>query len=82
MKTKQQLILSGAKAIKDEISVTLLIVSFVLICGVGLLEVFEKVKSTGPFMELFLTCGGLYFGRKLVKSKSIKTTEKVEEKQE
>lgn len=59
--------ISSAKAMKDEISLTLLIISFLLITGTGLLQVFKKIDSTGPFMELFLTCGGLYFGRRWVK---------------
>lgn len=59
--------ISSAKAMKDEISLTLLVISFLLIVGTGILQVFKKVDSTGPFMELFLTCGGLYFGRSWVK---------------
>ena len=64
----------ASKALKEEISLTLMVISFLLIVGVGILQVLKKVESTGPFMELFLTCCGLYFGRKWVKS--AKTEEK------
>jgi hypothetical protein len=47
----------------------------------GVLQVFEKVKSTGPFMELFLTCCGLYFGRQWVK-KDIKIKAEAEKETE
>ena len=65
-------ILKASKAIKAEISLTLMAISYVLIVGTGILQVLKKVDSTGPFMELFLTCCGLYFGRSWVK-KDIKT---------
>ena len=67
-------ITKGARALKQEISLTLMVLSFLLIVGVGILQVLKKVESTGPFKELFLTCCGLYFGRKWVKS--TKTEEK------
>lgn len=55
---------------KTEISVTLLIVSFILIMVTGILQVFKRVDTTGPFMELFLTCCGLVFGHSWIKSQS------------
>ncbi len=75
-------IVSSAKAIKEEISLSLLIVSFILIMVTGILQVFKRVDSTGPFMNLFLTCGGLYFGRSWVKqtANNKENEEKVNEK--
>lgn len=61
-------VISSAKAMKEEISMTLMVISFFLIVLAGGLEIFEKTKSTGPFMELFGTCCGLYFGRTGVKA--------------
>ena len=72
-----------ATAIKQEISFTLMVLSFGFITLVGFLEVFEKVKSTGPFMELFGTCCGLYFGRTGVKAYvAYQKNKKIEEKKE
>lgn len=68
-------IIKGAKAIKAEISLTLMVLSFLLIVGTGICQVLKKIDSTGPFMELFLTCCGLYFGRSWVKQ-GAKTKEK------
>lgn len=65
----------ASKALKEEISLTLMVISFLLIVGAGVLQVLKKVESTGPFMELFLTTCGLYFGRSWVKQ-SAKTKEK------
>ncbi len=74
----KELIVKSASAIKKEISFSLLVVSFVLIVCAGILQVFDLVRNTGPFMELFLTCVGLYFGRSYVKSKNIKQESKEE----
>lgn len=47
------------------ISLTLLIVTFAITSVLGVLEALEKVKSTGPFVEILLSFIALYFGRRL-----------------
>lgn len=74
----KKIMLTGAKAIKEEISLTLMLISFVLLSGAGILEVFGKVQTVGPFRELFGSCAALYFARKYNKDKNSK--EKTEEK--
>ncbi len=56
--------LSKMQTIKEHFSMSITAISFAMIVGTGLLQVFEKVKTTGPFMELFITCGSLYLGRR------------------
>ncbi len=71
-----------ARAFKRNTSFSLLLISFVLLVVCGVLQVADRVKSVGPFMELFLTCGGLYFGRSFIKSRVDSKEEKVDENEE
>lgn len=82
------MIKKAAKTFKDNVSVSFTLISFLLIVGTGLLQVFGKVESTGPFMELFGTCCGLYWGRRGVdafvnyQKEKAKKSEVTEEKSE
>lgn len=67
--------IASTKAVKNNLSFSLTVVSFLLISGAGVLQIFDKVKTAGPFMELFMTCAGLYLGRSYVKSKEPKVEE-------
>lgn len=49
---------------KRSVSLTMLVISCLFILVMGSLQVFEKVKTTGPFMELMYSCMALYFGRR------------------
>ncbi len=55
---------SDPKDGKPSVSLTILVVSFILLIIAGGLEIFEVTKSTGPFMELVLSAFALYFGRR------------------
>jgi hypothetical protein len=50
---------------EKSVSLTIMVVSFLLIVVFGALQCFEKVKDTGPFMELFIISVSLYYGRHL-----------------
>lgn len=60
------------------VSLTLLIISFMVLVVVGLLDVFRVVESVGVFLELFLSTGALYFGRTMVFNNKKYGTEKAE----
>lgn len=50
---------------QPSVSLTLMLVSFVVLLVIGVLDICSVVKSTGIFLELFLTTVGLYFGRRV-----------------
>lgn len=47
------------------VSLTLLVVSFILVCTLVTLDALGKVKSTSVSMEIFGFCVANYFGRRL-----------------
>lgn len=64
LQKSKDLVFNSMAQVRENFSLALTSISFCLIVVTGLLQVFEKIKSTGPFMELFITCGSLYLGRK------------------
>lgn len=56
----------------QSVSLTLLIVSFIALIIAGSLEMLEIAKSSAVFETLFITCSGLYFGRRVAISKDQK----------
>lgn len=50
---------------EKSVSLTLLIISFIILIGMGILQAFNVVQSIGPFMEIFITTVTLYFGRRI-----------------
>lgn len=59
-------------------SLTLVVWSFIVLVAVGVLQVFGKVSTTGPFLELFITCAALYFGRRVTFKGQVFASEKTE----
>ncbi len=57
--------LKDPKGEQKSVSVTILIVSFTLLVILGILQCFNVIKDTGPFMELFIVAVSLYYGRRL-----------------
>lgn len=53
------------KTEEKSVSLTLLVCSFILLVLVGVMQVLNKVTTTGPFAELFYSATALYFGRRL-----------------
>lgn len=47
----------------ESVSLTMLVIAFVLIITGGILQIFKIVESTSILMEVFVTCCALYFGR-------------------
>lgn len=47
------------------VSLTFLVISFVLLVGFSTANVLEYAKDPGPFLELFYACAALYFGRRV-----------------
>lgn len=47
------------------VSLTMLMLSGVLIITFGILQIFGKVQSVGPFDNMFWSSAALYFGRRL-----------------
>ena len=70
---------------KPSVSLTIMVISIIILITVGVMQVLDMVKSTGPFLEFTYSSMALYFGRKLnIGSKifSSDKAEKVEEKLE
>lgn len=65
------MLIKDPKDNKKSVSLTLLLLSFMFISTMGALQCFEKIKDTGPFMELYITSVSLYFGRRFDVSKFI-----------
>lgn len=59
------LMISDPKTGEKSVSLSLLMITFFLIVLAGGLEIAGVIKSTGVFLELFMTNAGLYFGRRL-----------------
>lgn len=47
------------------VSLTFLMISFLLAAGFSIASVLDQSKNPGPLMELFYACAALYFGRKM-----------------
>lgn len=73
------------KTKEESISLTLMLVTFLIVSVLGVLESLEKVKSTGPFVEILLSFIALYFGRRMTfkgQSYSADKAEEIKEKVE
>lgn len=57
--------LNDPKTQEKSVSLTILVYSFILLLVIGVLQVMNKVTTTGPFTELFYSSVALYFGRRL-----------------
>ena len=53
------------KTEKESISLTLMLVSFVILVVLSTLKALEHVNSVGAFQELFYATAALYFGRRV-----------------
>lgn len=60
----------------ESVSLTLLLISFAALIVAGVLEMFGKVDTVSIFEALFLTCSGLYWGRRIKLSKDTKELDK------
>lgn len=49
---------------KRSVSLTFATITFIAVLVSGTLEILEKVKSTGPFLELFYGTLGMYITRR------------------
>lgn len=65
---------------KKSVSLTGLVISFVLVTVLIVLNAFEKIKTVSNALELFGLCVGLYFSRKNI-SIGKKTVDLGEEKE-
>ena len=50
---------------KESVTMTFLVISFVLFAGAAVLTVAEVVNTTGSLSELFYASAALYFGRRI-----------------
>lgn len=50
---------------KPSVSLTLMLVSFILLVILSTLKALEHVNSVGAFQELFYATAALYFGRRV-----------------
>jgi len=53
------------KTDKKSVSLTFLVIAFVLLVGFTIAEALELTKLPGSFSELFYACAALYFGRRV-----------------
>lgn len=53
------------KTKSESVSLTLLLVSFLIACTAIGLNIAKVTENTSSSAELFMACAGLYFGRKL-----------------
>jgi hypothetical protein len=60
------------KTSQKSVSLTLLLISFIALLVGGGLEMFEVIKTVSVLENLFFTCAGLYFGRRINISKDNK----------
>lgn len=60
------------KTKSESVSLTLLLISFVLYVSFSITTIFEITSGIGPLSELFYFCVALYFGRRVkIGSKAI-----------
>lgn len=50
---------------KQSVTLTFLVVSFLLIAGFSVANVLDHAKDPEPLMQLFYACAALYFGRRV-----------------
>lgn len=50
---------------KQSVTLTFMVVSYILVTGFSVAVTLEKVPAAGPLMELFYACSALYFGRRV-----------------
>lgn len=50
---------------EPSVSLTFLMISFLLAAGFSIASVLDQSKNPGPLMELFYACAALYFGRRV-----------------
>jgi len=53
------------KTNKESVSLTLMLVSFVILVVLSTLKAMESVSNVGAFQELFYATAALYFGRRV-----------------
>ncbi len=59
-----KLLLLDPKSKQKSVSLTLVIISFILVVSAAGFQVAGKVDNVSVFFEMFLTTSGLYFGRR------------------
>lgn len=64
------------KTKKQSVSLTLLLIAFAALVVSGILEMFDVIETVSIFESLFLTCSGLYWGRRISLSKDKKELDK------
>lgn len=65
---------------KESVTLTFMVVSYILVTGFSVAVALEQSKTAGPLMELFYACAALYFGRRVtVNGKSFSGKEKASE---
>ena len=50
---------------KKSVSLTIMMVSFVLLLGFAVSSCLEYTKSPDPLLDIFYACAALYFGRRV-----------------
>jgi len=68
--------LTDPKDGKKSVSLTFVVITFVLVTGFSVGVAINKVEGIGPLMELFYACSALYFGRRLNIGNKIFSSEK------
>lgn len=61
---------------EESVSLTLLLITYSLLIVSGVLQIFKVVDDVSIFDTLFLTCSGLYWGRRIKLSKDTKELDK------
>lgn len=67
------------KTKKQSVSLTLMMISFVLLVILSTLKALEHVSSVGAFQELFYATAALYFGRRVNINNKLFSSEKEKE---
>lgn len=50
---------------KQSVTLTFMVVTFILVTGFSIAVALEQTKGIGPLMDLFYACSALYFGRRV-----------------
>ena len=72
------LYLNDPKDGKPSVSLSLLLVSFILAVGFGAAQALGKTQSMGPLLEIFYSMTCLYFGRRFTFKGQQYTSDKAE----
>ena len=82
MDLKKLWILDPEHSNRLSVSLTIMVVSILILVITGILQIFDLVKTTGPFMEFTYSSMALYFGRKLSSKGNIFSAEKAQQIEE